>query len=86
LGPVRVATKETVAPASLAARLDTLAMSVRDQWVAEELIARTWLALTGRLPWPVMTFLRDAHRRGLLRQSGGVYQFRHARLQDQLTR
>lgn len=58
-----------------------LSVTVWGPW----LIARTWLALTGRLPWPVMTFLRDAHRRGLLRQSGGVYQFRHARLQDQLT-
>jgi hypothetical protein len=48
------------------------------------LIARTWLALTGRLPWPVMAFLADAHRRGVLRQAGGVYQFRHARLRDHL--
>jgi hypothetical protein len=46
------------------------------------LIARLWLPLTGRLPWAVMTFLVDAHRRGVLRQAGGVYQFRHARLQD----
>jgi nucleoside phosphorylase len=59
-----------------------LSVTVWGPW----LIARSWLALTGRLPWPVMTFLRDAHRRGLLRQSGGIYQFRHARLQDQLTR
>jgi hypothetical protein len=48
------------------------------------LIARTWLSLTGRLPWPIMTFLTDAHRRGVLRQAGGVYQFRHARLQNHL--
>ena len=48
------------------------------------LIARSWLALTGRLPWSVMTFLADAHRRGVLRQVGGVYQFRHARLKDHL--
>jgi NACHT domain len=52
------------------------------QW----LVARTWLSLTGRLPWPIMTFLADAHRRGVLRQAGGVYQFRHARLQDHLAR
>jgi len=50
------------------------------------LIARIWLSLTGRLPWPVMTFLADAHRRGILRQSGGFYQFRHARLQNHLDR
>ena len=48
------------------------------------LIARAWLALRGRLPWNVMAFLDDAHRRGILRQAGGVYQFRHARLQHYL--
>jgi hypothetical protein len=48
------------------------------------LVARTWLSLTGRLPWSIMAFLADAHRRGVLRQAGGVYQFRHARLQDHL--
>ncbi|MGM1061301.1 NACHT domain-containing protein [Saccharothrix sp. Mg75] len=47
-------------------------------------LARTWLPLRGRLPWRVMTFLADAHARGVLRQVGGVYQFRHARLQDHL--
>ncbi|MEU3624226.1 hypothetical protein BS329_35350 [Amycolatopsis coloradensis] len=36
------------------------------------LIARLWLPVTGRLPWSVMTFLADAHRRGVLRQAGGV--------------
>lgn len=48
------------------------------------LISRPWLALTGRLPWSLMAFLTDAHHRGLLRQVGGVYQFRHARLHDRL--
>jgi hypothetical protein len=48
-------------------------------------IARGWLALRGRLPWRLMAFLDDAHRRGVLRQAGAVYQFRHARLQDHLT-
>jgi len=48
------------------------------------LLARVWLPLRGRLPWHVMAFLADAHRRGVLRQAGGVYQFRHARLQDHL--
>lgn len=42
------------------------------------------LALRGRLPWRTMTFLRDAHHRGVLRQAGAVYQFRHARLQERL--
>ncbi|MEU4522066.1 BTAD domain-containing putative transcriptional regulator [Amycolatopsis sp. NPDC024027] len=43
-----------------------------------------WLAATGRLPWRLMHFLDDAHRRGVLRQAGGVYQFRHARVQERL--
>lgn len=46
------------------------------------LIARGWLALRDYLPWNLMAFLNDAHSRGVLRQSGGVYQFRHARLQQ----
>jgi MFS family permease len=48
-------------------------------------LARIWLPLTGRLPWQVLTFLDDAYQRGVLRQAGAVYQFRHARLQDHLT-
>jgi hypothetical protein len=46
--------------------------------------SQAWMALTGHLPWALMAFLADAHRRGVLRQVGGVYQFRHARLQDRL--
>ncbi|GAA2707785.1 MULTISPECIES: hypothetical protein [Streptomyces] len=48
------------------------------------LIARAVLALRGCLPWHLMAFLSDARARGLLRQSGGTYQFRHIRLQEQL--
>jgi hypothetical protein len=47
-------------------------------------ITRCRLALRGRLPWPLMTFLADAHQRGVLRQPGAVYQFRHAELQHRL--
>ncbi|OKJ95641.1 NACHT domain-containing protein [Amycolatopsis sp. CB00013] len=46
---------------------------------------RIYLALSGRIPWALMTFLRDAHRRGVLRQAGPIYQFRHTRLRDQLS-
>ncbi|MGW7529275.1 helix-turn-helix domain-containing protein [Streptomyces sp. NPDC054783] len=53
------------------------------QWVA---LARVWLPLTGRLPWALIAFLDDARCRGVLRQAGAVYQFRHARLQDSLSR
>jgi len=48
------------------------------------LVVRVWLAVRGRLPLHLMGFLDDAHRRGVLRQAGAVYQFRHARLQDRL--
>lgn len=48
------------------------------------LVARTWLSITGQLPWRLMTFLSDAHRRGVLRQSGALYQFRHLQLQQRL--
>jgi NACHT domain len=48
------------------------------------MITRGWLALHHRLPWPLMSFLADAHRRGVLRQAGSVYQFRHIELQHRL--
>ncbi|MFF7980804.1 hypothetical protein ACFZDK_16990 [Streptomyces sp. NPDC007901] len=47
-------------------------------------VARGWLAVTGRLPWRLMAFLEDAHRRGVLRQSGAYFDFRHLRLQSYL--
>lgn len=46
--------------------------------------ARLSLAARGRLPWRLQAFLADAHRLGILRQVGPVYQFRHARLQQRL--
>jgi hypothetical protein len=47
--------------------------------------ARCWLALQRRLPWRLMSFLADAHmQRGVLRQAGAVYQFRHVDLQRRL--
>ncbi|UBU18352.1 NACHT domain-containing protein [Nonomuraea gerenzanensis] len=47
-------------------------------------IAVARLALEHRLPWRIMDFLDDAHRLGLLRAVGPVYQFRHAALHDHL--
>jgi hypothetical protein len=46
--------------------------------------ARTGYAVRGLLPWRLMPFLADAARRGVLRRSGAVYQFRHERLQSYL--
>ncbi|MFE9045244.1 helix-turn-helix domain-containing protein [Streptomyces sp. NPDC007818] len=51
------------------------------QWFV---FARLWLPLSGRLPWDLVAFLEDAYRRGVLRQTGAVYQFRHVRLQHHL--
>ncbi|WP_143229223.1 NACHT domain-containing protein [Actinophytocola xanthii] len=53
-------------------------------WAYWLVLVRGWLPLTGRLPWRVQAFLTDAYQRGVLRQTGAVYQFRHARLQDHL--
>ncbi|TJZ54128.1 helix-turn-helix domain-containing protein [Streptomyces piniterrae] len=58
-----------------------LSLTAWGQWAV---FARIWLPLTGRLPWTVVTFLEDAYQRGVLRQAGAVYQFRHARLQHHL--
>ncbi|MET9954357.1 NACHT domain-containing protein [Streptomyces sp. NPDC006339] len=54
-----------------------VALSPWTQW----LLAKVTLAGLGRLPWSTMAFLEDARRVGLLRQVGGVYQFRHAQIQ-----
>lgn len=54
---------------------------------------RTWtryrlvhmsLAARGFLPWRLWRFVEDAHLRGILRQSGASWQFRHVRLEVRL--
>jgi hypothetical protein len=56
----------------------------RSAW-STYVLARWYLAGTGRTPWRLMGFLRDAHlNRGVLRQAGPVYQFRHLELQRRL--
>ncbi|MEV1178212.1 NACHT domain-containing protein [Nonomuraea sp. NPDC049784] len=42
------------------------------------------LSVRRQLPWRIMDFLDDAHRLGLLRAVGPIYQFRHAALHDHL--
>ncbi|MEU1213205.1 NACHT domain-containing protein [Streptomyces sp. NPDC005791] len=49
-------------------------------------MARLYFWATGRLPWQLLSFLEDAHARGVLRQAGGVYRFRHIELRDRLAR
>jgi NACHT domain len=46
--------------------------------------ARIGLACGRLMPWRMMSFLVDAHRRGALRQVGAVYEFRHVRLRERL--
>ncbi|NJP80764.1 hypothetical protein HCK01_26285 [Streptomyces sp. AA8] len=49
------------------------------------ILIRLYLILFWRMPWNVLAFLDDAHRnRGVLRQVGSVYQFRHVDLQRHL--
>ncbi|GAA1266680.1 NACHT domain-containing protein [Sphaerisporangium rubeum] len=48
-------------------------------------IAAGVLALRRELPWRLMDFMEDAHRLGLLRAVGPLYQFRHANLHDHLS-
>jgi hypothetical protein len=47
-------------------------------------LTRGWLAVRRRLPWSLIDFLGHAHSRGVLRQVGAVYQFRHIELQHRL--
>jgi hypothetical protein len=49
------------------------------QWL---ICGRLLLPLKGDMPWRTRAFLRDAHNRGVLRQSGAFYQFRHPLLQE----
>lgn len=65
---------------SLAA-LIRVALSAWGSWL---LFARLWLPLTGHLPWRSQRFLNDAYDRGILRQEGASYQFRHVQLRDHL--
>ncbi len=60
-----------------------LAVVLSHAW-PQYLIAAGWLAARGRLPWRLAAFLAEADELQVLRQRGGAYQFRHARLQDHL--
>ena len=46
--------------------------------------ARLLLAARGYAPWRILAFLSDASDRGVLRQVGATYQFRHARLVNEV--
>ncbi|MEU5696910.1 NACHT domain-containing protein [Actinosynnema sp. NPDC020468] len=55
-------------------------------WGRWTMMTRPWWALTRRAPWRWIAFLEEAHARGVLRQQGAVYQFRHRKLQEHLAR
>ena len=69
--------------AGFAAVITVVLALVASPW-AGYLATRTSLAARRRLPWRLAGFLSDARRRGVLRQVGSVYQFRHAKLRDRL--
>ncbi|WP_078948598.1 NACHT domain-containing protein [Streptomyces noursei] len=73
-------------PYGLAAAVLAGFVSVRatSAWMHWLVLVRGWLPVAGHLPWRVQAFLTDAYHRGVLRQTGAVYQFRHARLQQNL--
>jgi hypothetical protein len=60
-----------------------LAIALSHAW-PQYLITTGWLAARGKLPWRLAAFLSEAYDLQILRQRGGAYQFRHARLQDHL--
>ncbi|MGN9786229.1 hypothetical protein ACTMTF_32705 [Nonomuraea sp. ZG12] len=67
-----------------AGALSAFVSGTRHAWPVY-LIASARLARRGDLPRRLMRFLDDAHRLGLLRVVGPVYQFRHAEFQDHLS-
>ncbi|MGP3985328.1 NACHT domain-containing protein [Streptomyces sp. 3N207] len=69
-----------LAGAAVASYLHDFALSAWGRFT----LARVWCTCHGQLPWRLMDFLRDAHRRGVLRQAGGVYRFRHIELRNRL--
>jgi len=64
----------------LALGLMSVPQTAWTSWVT----AKLYLVVRHRLPWHLMAFLQDAHQRGVLRQVGAVYQFRHIDLQRHL--
>ncbi|MBF8187827.1 NACHT domain-containing protein [Nonomuraea sp. K274] len=80
-------TRPSVSPETLtlAALVTILAVSVLSAFRLRLLLARAMLAASGQLPWRVATFLDDGYQRGVLRQVGDLYYFRHDLLRQQLT-
>ncbi|ONH62500.1 hypothetical protein CcI49_03025 [Frankia sp. CcI49] len=60
-----------------------IAFGLRTAW-GHLVLARPWLAASRQQPLQLIAFLEDAHARGVLRQAGAVWEFRHASLQRYL--
>ena len=79
---------DIVSQVSLAPSIGVMVASImilNSAWGNYQLV-RVWHAVRGELPLSLTGFLADAHRRGVLRQNGASYQFRHLRLQEYLGR
>jgi hypothetical protein len=48
------------------------------------LLSRLWLTGRRKLPLRLITFIDNAHRKGILRQVGSTYLFRHIQLRDRM--
>ncbi|MGW4907881.1 hypothetical protein [Streptomyces sp. NPDC004270] len=81
LSPGRIAVGAALT--TLAGAVYGLVSGRRHAWLTN-VITVAGLARRGLLPRRFIPFLADAHRLGLLRQVGPVYQFRHAEFQDHL--
>jgi hypothetical protein len=71
-----------VSVASLGVGLGVFLVAICNSAWGRWQLSRGWLTLIGKVPWSLIEFLEDGHSRGILRQTGGVYEFRHALLQE----
>ena len=78
-------TRTSLAEALLAGAFGGIAVGgvVANAWVGYR-IAHVWLIMRAGCPVRLLDFLEDARERGVLRQAGPVFQFRHLRLQERL--
>jgi hypothetical protein len=82
-------TMPTILPAAVGfllwgSLIGAMTMTAMTLW-SSFLIARVRFTIRRKLPWRLMTFLEDARELGVLRRVGASYQFRHARLQEELS-
>ncbi|MCM4083555.1 hypothetical protein [Paractinoplanes hotanensis] len=90
---IRTAAQDTAAYVGVVAALSTtftygatagLLIAVAQSRYGAYSLWRLIYAMQGKLPWRMMTFLNEAYDRGILRQNGPSFQFRHQFLQERL--